>query len=370
MTRHWPFPLLRRELQLRAKRLLVSGIEQLGVDLTDVRLVQRTELERGLGLDLVEQLGAALPEDDRRFLSSHQAFGAHNPLFRSKLPFLLANGFTNCTTVAQLLQAPDAGGIAAQAAALFHLAAGVSDYLIDVGGQKAALEQWLAPARLRTLLHDRAAGAPFAAAAAALPPSELRLFLALIAGFVGLVHQLPWAPRARELLVRFTVDGYRSQLASSSSVPDSPAYLGICRTRVVAPSVTVAALAVHGRVQALDLACQLARRQGEIVGRVDDLMDLAEDLASGHVNLLLGAPCAGGPEETLQRLLDGRAVERCVERVLDLLEQVYTLAATAPASATVKEEFFQWLFTYLRGDLGVDDLPLDRTAPAALPRAA
>jgi hypothetical protein len=355
----WPLHLLRQELALRARRLLITGIQQLGVAIDDIRLDARMTGEWQLGRSLLPRLTPLLDPAEDEFMRGQQAFGALNAAWRKKVPLLLANGHTTHECLANLAAArPDRPGTSALAAGVFHLAAAASDHLIDQMDLAGPLAKLLSPDTVRAIFADRDALEAFVARRQELPLDELRLFCALVAAFAGLVQQLDPDPTARGWLIRWVADGYGAQLRSREA-----GAMGVraqtCGTKALGTNVVMGTLAAHGLARPEQrLVMDLSERLGELLGRVDDLIDVVEDCLSGHVNYLLEAARAAGrvdpargPTAVLNDLLTSGEIERCAERTLDLLEEIHARVQGAPGSSEVKAEFFQWLFAYIRGDL-------------------
>jgi hypothetical protein len=330
----WPLALLLDEAWLRARRVLVHGLEQDGLWSSGEAHAAALEAQRSIGLALQESvLREALGVEAHALLGTDAIFGRSNARIRRRLPLVLAFGHTLGAGFAAMLGATEERARAAgEACALFNLGISIFDWITDGGPEPSrALERAFDARALERILEGEALPAPPGDA-----PGEIVVLLRIIAGFFArCAHARRRDEEAWSDLSTLLARAYAAELESTRGAAlDAATAARAARDKSALPFAITAGVArllldAPASSPARARAREAADALGEAFGILDDLVDLVPDLRQGALNVvLLGADARpGSPEDTegagaaLAALLTGRGIEDAAVRVRERLSE-------------------------------------------------
>jgi hypothetical protein len=334
----WSVEALRDELALKARRHVLMGLEELGLEF-DERLEHRLREETRLGADLLRRVSSFRDEQCLDGLIQG------NDAWEEKLISSLSFGYSAAVSFGKLCNAAektfDGLGLAG---ALFNLAASLLDYLTDRLGLAVDLQHLLPESRMLDLLaSSRAWQGLFDEPLA--QQDEVALFLKVLRRFTHEARDVGDSEKWSSLQ-SLIVAAYRTQLASVDVASHRMGSdLVLDRSRKVFEVLATLASTIPGTTDVEHLV-RVASRVGTVFGRLDDLLDVAEDLAGGHVNSVL--PSEGLPDDlrgSLRCVLDSELINRHGNLFLnDVAEVVTDVQERFESRQSAREDFFRWLF--------------------------
>jgi hypothetical protein len=151
-------------------------------------------------------------------------------------------------------------------------------------------------------------------------------------------------PGVRDRFVLAIGSAYRGQLAASNASHDE----AMLRAKSVTPFVVPPLLyLLGGTSDDGDRLVQMGQQVGEVFWRVDDLVDVGRDFATGDGNIVLlraGIRTGSDGDDAFARVLDGRVLE---ELATEAMEHARCAIGFAGEDSALTREVAQWLEMYI-----------------------
>jgi hypothetical protein len=319
----WPSAFLDQEVWLRARRLLVSGLQDAGLTAGEEEYQAYVEGQEQLGRSLNAMLRPLLGDEEFNYLCSELMCGADNARFVLRYPFMLAFGHEYARGIRSLSGDGASGDAAPALAALFNFGIALLDHIGEQPARYGAIDSVIDDSALFSVLRARG-HSPHAAhrSRAALSP-ELKILGRVIDAFFTGVSGLAGArdPDAWELFTSHVIAAHSAQRTA-----DEQRLLhqrgGDGMRKSVEPFLVMLAVVNLERPLANTAPMfDLAGHIGRAFWRIDDLADLSQDVRLGHVNSLLAAGDEVSNDEsfiatTLGRVLSDDSIDRAAASAL------------------------------------------------------
>lgn len=381
----WPASLFFDELWLKARRLLIGGLEKRDLWLAGERFEDERRLRRGFGRTLrAELLVPALGAVDEGYLRSASAFAVEAGRLHRRLPLMLAFGYDIGTGVAYEATAdPAVRHRAGRLCALFNCGIALFDALYDRVPERA--EEFSAIVGLPLLkaaMSDPGYAAQMMQRAEAIGSPEARIVLRLVAAFYTTLWNTASdasASRNWNRLADLLAESYRAEMlvvaAESGKVPeqelqDAAVAKAVLPFEVMAQvgQVCASASRPHGDPANHEEPVDTARRLGRVFSVLDDLIDLVHDMEEGAVNgiaLRAGGDRSDESTRLASRLLDGPELHAAATEVSNnvavVVERLRAKRADGQANALIFHAQ-NWVI----GDRGDPRSALRRRRPGAM----
>jgi hypothetical protein len=334
--------ILQRQLLLRARGALFARLEALGGVPTIADDAAQAALDERATRDMCDALGGVLVD-----AFGHPALSvAHREYWAGRAPAMLGFGARLHGELARLAPARGDDRRAAQAVALFQLAASLLDWIGDDEGEGAEVAGLIPMHGLPRLVGDPAARDDLLRRARRAGGSA-RAFATVLVALLERVASLPADTAAFATLLGAAYD---AELVSFAPPAMSPAgRVASARRKSELPTLVCGWIA--GAARTRDDRATVERAAAAIAplfGLLDDLADLGDDLRAGQLNTLVPVPPAGGDEDVaraMRDLLAGDAVERHAAEAASCIGRVDAIARDTGVPAASREAVLQWLRT-------------------------
>lgn len=349
----WPERFVHDELWLRTRRLLLTGLDSVGLSIgaDDYRDYMGGQV--ALGRDLLTALAERLHESQFAHMASERFLGAHNRRFSRRLPIILAFGaeYADCVGAVNGGRVRD-GRAVRECAGLFNLGISIFDHLTDRRELLPAVAEIVDGGRLEDLIGSGASADVFLSETRERSANDLSVLRGIIGAFFSDVHRLRESGTNAEAWERLGAsmgEAYRAQWMTASGRGPStngdtaPGAKSIEPFVIMALIVLLAAAGPRNEAM-IDLACAV----GRVFWRVDDLVDLSADWHSRQASGLVSAdePAGrSGEDDSLRRFLEDGSLEVAAGHVFDDVKTI--IASLEQCDEEARARFLRWMGMYI-----------------------
>jgi hypothetical protein len=343
----WAPRFMSDELWLRSRRVLLDRLRDAGLDTPYDEYCRYLQRQHEIGMVLIDGLARSIGTRRWEEMGAETFLGTEHRRFTLRLPFILAFGAEYASWLARLVPRSANDERIQSLAALFNLGIVLVDQLADDPVQRGDITQIFGAGRLERLLADTSTPATFRGDVQKLPTPELRVLGSVVSAFFTGVHAIAndvVNPGVRDRFVLAIGSAYRGQLAASNASHDE----AMLRAKSVTPFVVPPLLyLLGGTSDDGDRLVQMGQQVGEVFWRVDDLVDVGRDFATGDGNIVLlraGIRTGSDGDDAFARVLDGRVLE---ELATEAMEHARCAIGFAGEDSALTREVAQWLEMYI-----------------------